>query len=737
MKALLKRLSENRFRISTQLYAGIWAAVALTMAAGMVGWFSFNRVGEAQNVVNDDTLPEMATAFRVAQFSSNLVDAAPRLATAISQKELVDIAAGIAATNDSFVEQLDELEKETGDTEQYQQLRIYSESLISNIAAIYNDKVELFGLATDKEGIQDGLATVRVRLDKIMLPVLDDQFSDIVSPRASGDGVTTTEVSFFEDQMVVYRSLTEIRSNANIAAQLLATALGLSDSSEVEPLRGLFKATVDEIEAGLSSLNEFEQREDLQQFFSQLSALGLGTNGGFNLVARELGLLDRQNELLANNRVLALNMVNEIDVFVNAARERADGATLASDQAIRTGRTLLLFISIVSVAGAALMAWLFVGRVLLRRLSHLSNRMLSMAKGDLETQVTIKGQDEVADLAKALEVFRRHALEVQRLNLVEQLAAELKEKNSQIEKVLSDLQRAQEQIVVQGKLAALGELTAGVAHEFRNPLNFIRNFSEASKDLLAELREILDEPNGDRPEEERVYLLEIADYLESNLERIRSHGDRADRIVEDMLRMGGGSGEKQATDLNRVMHDRLTLAYQSARAMDTDFNLTIREDYDPTLVEMEVIPQDIGRLFLNLISNACYATNQRRLTIEASGKKEPFMPALVISSHRAADRVVFRVWDNGGGIPSEIIDDIFNPFFTTKPPDQGTGLGLALSSDIVRQHGGEIRVESEVGVFTEMIVTLAAQPPQQTEDDAAEDEAELEEEHPKESPLPS
>ena len=706
MKALLKRLSENRFRISTQLYAGIWAAVALTMAAGMVGWFSFNRVGEAQNVVNDDTLPEMATAFSVAQFSSNLVDAAPRLATAISQRELIDIAAGIAATNDSFVEQLDELEEDTGDTEQYQQLRIYSEALISNIAAIYNDKVELFGLAADKEDIQGGLATLRIRLDSIMLPVLDDQFSDIISLRSSGEGTTGTETLFFEDQMVVYRSLTEIRSNANIAAQVLATALGLSNSSEVEPLRGLFKATADEIEADLGNLSEFEQREDLRQFFSQLSTLGLGTNGGFNLVARELGLLDRQNDLLANNRVLALNMVNEIDVLVNSARERADGATLASDQAIRTGRTLLLFISIMSVAGAALMAWLFVGRVLLRRLSHLSNRMLSMAKGDLETQVTIKGRDEVADLAEALEVFRRHALEVQRLNLVEQLAAELKEKNIQIEKVLSDLQRAQEQIVVQGKLAALGELTAGVAHEFRNPLNFIRNFSEASKDLLAELREILEEPTADLTEEDRVYLLEIADYLESNLERIRSHGDRADRIVEDMLRMGGGSGEKQPTDLNGVMHDRLNLAYQSARAMDTDFNLTIREDYDPTLVEVEVIPQDIGRLFLNLVSNACYATNQRRLTMDASGMREPFVPELRISSRREADRVVLSVWDNGGGIPSDIIDNIFNPFFTTKPADQGTGLGLALSSDIARQHGGLIRVETEQGESTTMIVEL-------------------------------
>jgi signal transduction histidine kinase len=706
MKDRLGRLSNYRYRISTQLYAGIWAAVALTVAAGMVGWLSFNRVGEAQKVVNDNTLPEMATAFRVAQFSSNLVDAAPRLATAISQSELIDIAAGIAATNDAFAEQLDELEKDTGDTEQYQLLRVNSESLISNIAAIYNDKVELFRLATDKEDIQSGLATLRIRLDSIMVPILDDQFSDIIRYRMSGDVTTTTGGLVFEEQMVVYRSLVEIRSSANIAAQVLASALALSDSSEVEPLRRLFKTTVDQIEADLGNLNGVEQREDFQQFYSQLSALGLGTNGGFNLVARELDLFDRQKELLANNRVLALDMVNEIDVLVNSARQRTDGATIAADQAIRTGRTLLLFISIVSVAGAVLTAWLFVGRVLLRRLSHLSSRMLSMAKGDLETEVTIKGRDEVAHLAEALEVFRRHALEVQRLNLVEQLAAELKDKNVQIEKVLSDLRQAQEQIVVQGKLAALGELTAGVAHEFRNPLNFIRNFSEASEDLLAEQREILEEPTGGRTEDDRVSLLEISDYLESNLQRIRSHGDRAARIVEDMLRMGGESGERQLTDLNRLMHERLNLAYQNARAMDPGFNLNISEDYDPALPEVEAIPQDIGRLFLNLISNACYATNQRRLTMETSDTREPFTPKLRISSHQEDDRAVFRVWDNGGGIPSEILNSIFNPFFTTKPADQGTGLGLALSSDIARQHGGLIRVETQQDESTTMIVEL-------------------------------
>ena len=707
MRHFLKRLSESRFRISTRLYAGIWAAVALTMAAGLVGWFSFNRVGEAQRVVNDDTVPELATAFRVAQFSSNLVDAAPRLATAISQKELSDIAAGIAATNDAFAEQLAALEESTADHQQYQQLRADSGSLIANIAAIYNDKVELFRLATDKEDLRSELAALRTRMDSIMSPAIEDHFSDIIGVRLSGGNTEqASDPSLFEDQLIMYRSLTEIQSNANISTQVMATAFSLSESSQVEPLREDFKVVVDRIETTLDTLSETEQRETLDQLFSRIFTLGLGTQGSFNLVDRELRLLDRQNELLGNNRVLAVNMVNEIDVLVNAARRRAVSATLASDQAIRTGRTLLLVIGIASVAGAMLMAWLFVGRMLLRRLSHLSNRMLSMAKGDLETQVVIDGRDEVANMARALEVFRRHALKAQRLNLVEQLAGELGEKNAQMEKVLSDLHRAQEQIVVQGKLAALGELTAGVAHEIRNPLHFIKNFSEACEELLEELRETEIEASQAGGCEDHSYILEIVGDLESNLKRILSHGDRANRIVEDMLRMGRDSGDKRPTDLNRLVQDHMKLAYHSARALNIDFNIAIREDYDPTVGAIEVVPQDLGRVFLNLVNNACYATHKRHRDIKASDDQGSFAPELRLSSHREADQVVFRVWDNGGGIPSEIIDSIFNPFFTTKPSDHGTGLGLAISSDIARQHGGLIRVETEPGESTTMIVEL-------------------------------
>ncbi|MCY3563766.1 MAG: ATP-binding protein [bacterium] len=706
MRTFFRRLLESRFRISTQLYSGIWGAFALTVAAGLVGWFSFNQVGEAQSVVNEDTVPELASAFGVAQYSSALVDAAPRITTAGSQEELDEISTSVAETNGAFLDELATLEESETDTAAVQQLRSYAESLIANIDSIYVDKVDLSQVAIEKENLQADLATLRAELDGIVVPALDDQFFfGMTGYRILGFFPAPREEHLSEDQLIIYRHLSEIQANTNISTQLLATTFSLSDASQVEPLRERFEAAAGQIEESLLVLSGSPFHADLSRLFSQLFILGLGQDGGFNLADRELRLIARQAELLLNNRVLAIQLLAEVDGLVNAARARADEATLASENAILTGRTLLLAIVILSVTGAILMAWLFVGRFLLRRINQLSDWMLRMAEGDIETQVEIKGRDEVADMAAALEVFRRHALEVQRLNLVEKLASELGEKNTELEAVLDDLQRAQEQIVIQEKLAALGELTAGVAHEIRNPLNFVKNFSEASEELLEEFREIVDQTsNGEVSDDDMSYILEIVGDLEDNLERIRSHGDRANRIVQDMLMMGRDSGEKRLAQVNDIMHEHMLLAYHSERARDPDFNLAIEEDYDKNIGELEVIPQDLGRVFLNLVSNACYATDKRRRAKEAAG--DIFFPQMRLSTRLREDRVEARVWDNGGGIPDEHVEKIFNPFFTTKPTDQGTGLGLALSSDIARQHGGLIRVETDPGESTTMIVEL-------------------------------
>ena len=347
-----------------------------------------------------------------------------------------------------------------------------------------------------------------------------------------------------------------------------------------------------------------------------------------------------------------------------------------------------------------------------------------MAGGDLETRVEIGGRDEVADMAAALEVFRRHALEVQRLNLVEKLAEELSEKNEELESVLEDLRRAQDQIVMREKLAALGQLTAGVAHEIRNPLNFVKNFSEGSEDLLTELQETIDESDGQLTPEQRSLIQEISQDLTANLGRIRSHGDRADRIVHDMLLMGRDTGESQPTNINNLLDEHARLAYHSARAIDSNFQLDLKQDFDPEMGELEVIPQELGRVFLNIVGNACYATDEKRRTT-AEGNGDSYMPTLWLTTHRGEDLAEIRIRDNGNGIPQDIVEKIFNPFFTTKPTDQGTGLGLAISSDIVRKHGGAIRVESEPGEFTQMTVELPLTAPLPATSDEPDTAAEL------------
>ena len=241
-------------------------------------------------------------------------------------------------------------------------------------------------------------------------------------------------------------------------------------------------------------------------------------------------------------------LVAEVDGLVVEARASAQSATQSATQAILTGRTLLLAISAISVGGAFLIAWLLVGRVLLRRIGMVSEWMRRMADGDLEVSVEVGGNDEVTDMATALEVFRRHAVEVQRLNLVEKLAEDLQGKNGELEQALVDLQQAQDQIVAQQKLASLGELTAGVAHEIRNPLNFVKNFSESSAELITEMQELLEEEGDEIDAKQRDLIREITEDLTTNLERIRNHSDRGQphcsRYADDESRFRRRSGHR-------------------------------------------------------------------------------------------------------------------------------------------------------------------------------------------------
>ena len=251
---------------------------------------------------------------------------------------------------------------------------------------------------------------------------------------------------------------------------------------------------------------------------------------------------------------------------------------------------------------------------------------------------------------------------------------------------------AQRQLIQSEKMASLGELTAGIAHEIQNPLNFVNNFSELNNELISELVEEADKGN-------LAEIKTIAEDIKENEQKINYHGKRADAIVKGMLQHSKTStGVKEPTDINKLADEYLKLSYHGMRAKDKEFGAEIKTDFDNSVDKVNVVPQDIGRVFLNLFNNAFYAVNEKKETAE-----ELYQPTVSLLTKKLNDKIEIRVQDNGNGIPQKIIDKIFQPFFTTKPTGQGTGLGLSLSYDIIKAHDGEIKVqsrESEGSLFT-------------------------------------
>ena len=266
----------------------------------------------------------------------------------------------------------------------------------------------------------------------------------------------------------------------------------------------------------------------------------------------------------------------------------------------------------------------------------------------------------------------------------------------QVDKTLVDLKQAQTQLVQSEKMASLGELTAGIAHEIQNPLNFVNNFSEVSSELLDEMKQELANGNGQSA-------IEIAGDVKQNLEKILHHGKRADAIVKGMLQHSRtSSGQKELTDINVLADEYLRLAYHGLRAKDKTFNAKFEAEFDKTIEKINVMPQDIGRAILNLINNAFYAVTEKKKQLQNG-----YEPTVTVATKKLADKIELRVIDNGNGIPQKVLDKIFQPFFTTKPTGQGTGLGLSLSYDIITKgHGGELKVETKEGQGSEFIIQL-------------------------------
>ena len=365
-------------------------------------------------------------------------------------------------------------------------------------------------------------------------------------------------------------------------------------------------------------------------------------------------------------------------------------------QAASFGNTLLLALAVaamgIDLAHTALQTRIYLRGQAIRRWVQ------RLAAGDLEHTIDTTGGDEISMYGRILETLRQSFIRSRRLEAAQRtLSEELRESNEHLKSTLDALKTTQDQIVSQQKLAELGELAAGAAHEIRNPLQFVKNFAESSGVLMVELAEFAAQPDNLTSKDAGAQIAELVGDLSDNMERITHHSERANRIISDMLDLRhDGSQEFHLVDVNQLLVEQTMLVYQAERANNSSFNVDIRKELDAGVGKISAIPRDLGRVFLNIVTNACHAI------VEKSKSGEGFQPTLWLKTRRTEEGVEVTIRDNGVGMTPEVMAKVFNPFFTTKGTDKGTGLGLSLAHDVVREHGGTITPESVTGEYTEM-----------------------------------
>ena len=453
--------------------------------------------------------------------------------------------------------------------------------------------------------------------------------------------------------------------------------------------------------AALSRMFLASDEPELDRLWDEFA--GLSVTGGVDTslgeevyVARgqQLALISRSRDLGVVFDGANSELTNAVSGLLEGAQAEASAALESSVRSFDEGRLLLALISVASVVAATLAAWLWVGNGLVRRLSRLSERMRGMAAGDIETPIPEVSRDEVGELAGTLEVWRQQALEVQRLNLVERLYGELREANAELE-------RMQERLVAQGKLAALGELVSGVAHEISNPLNFVKNFTEGSLESYKELTEVLNGYRGQMDDDDVALLDEISEDLTDSLQRVHTNGTRAYAIVERMSGLGVVGGELVPTDLHNVLQAAVQTGCDTFRANWEDFEVKPEFELDSSVERIPLVAQDFSEAVFNLVTNACYAMRQRRETEGVS-----YEPVLTVSTHRVEGEVAIRVRDNGTGIADDVVERIFDPFFSTREGIMGAGLGLPIAADVARRAGGDLSVDTVHGEYAEFTLSL-------------------------------
>ena len=627
----------DRWRgIGTRLYLALGFAVVLTLVSSAVGVYYFERSGDLNYEVESKTVPVLEASWEAARES--------------------------------------------------ERLRVLGLEVISG---------------SDSSSPEDHKAAVTEslgRLDSALespnaVPALTGSVES-VQDAAHGAAGRSIGVAGAIDALAENRAAMLAADEAEASLRERMAAIPADSETSVAGLRLLGRMLRAENQAELDGMWEELAALTQRGLEAPIVELGGGSQGVFSVRSQQLALNDHKQALAAIFEDNSAALEGSIATLLEGARTHNTETLGLAVQSFDQGRVLLAVISIVSVIAATMAAWLWVGNAVVRRLSHLSDRMRGMAGGDLETPVPEVGRDEIGQLADALEHFRQQALEVQRLNLVEQLYGELQEANA-------ELQRMQARLVAQEKLAALGELVSGVAHEISNPLNFVKNFSEGSLDLYGELSEMLENYRDRMSEDDASLLDELSGEITESLNRVSHNGGRALAIVERMRGLSTEGGTPVMTDLNPVLRQAAQQGCETFMEEWSDFKVELVLDLSPSVGETLLVEREFGEAVVNLVSNACFAMQQKQ-----AETGDGYEPRLTVSSNVADGMVEVRVRDNGPGIEDDVVGRIFNPFFSTRGGAMGAGLGLPIASDVARRLGGDLVVDTVYGEYAEFTMHI-------------------------------
>ncbi len=713
----VRQATGGRFGIASQIWVGLGGSVSLTLVASFLALGFMTIVNSSQREVTGIYMPEMIAAFDVARSSSELVRASPRLIAADTPEDLALVDTDVAREEEFLRIRIGEMTGAGLQRELQDSVARLASGLVESIDLIRQSVERRMAYRAQARGLERVVQQRTLEAELLLVAELDDQeFFMETGLRELDDQPAPVSARNAPEELDQLRGLLNYQAAQNVVSVQIQRTLTQDDPGLLQTNRERVTAAMSDLESALDDLQPATAAL-LRPSFQALGELYSAPNGIFTIRTLELDELAESEEYLALNEATTSDLVTLVQPLVESAEVSTQQAADRSATLLQIGWWTILAVNVLAVLAAVFGGWKFFGERLLVRLRHLSDVMRRMSKGELEATLEIAGNDEVTDMAGALEVFRQHAIEVQRLNLVEALATEVQEKNAELETTLDELRRTQKQVITQEKLASLGALTAGVAHEIRNPLNFVTNFAALSVELIDELREELGidqemenggsgdgasplAATGDQELEE--FVEEILGDLQLNITKVREHGDRANRIVDGMLAHSRDeAGQIESIDINLLVEEYTKLAYHGMRGTDATFNVTINRDLDPEAGRVEGIARDLSRVILNIVTNACQATQGR-------GSKEGrgYSPTLLVSTEGRGDSVCIKVRDNGTGIPESVVRKIFDPFFTTKSGTQGTGLGLSISHEIVREHDGQLIVDSEEGEFTEFSIIL-------------------------------